>query len=44
MVRSRVMERIKEKAKVSVIIVSLDGAILGMDKSARCAEPWLNST
>jgi len=43
-VRSRVMERIKEKAKVSVIIVSLDGAVLGMDESARCAEPWLNST
>ena len=43
-VRSRVMERIKEKAKVSVIIVSLDGVILGMDESARCAEPWLNST
>jgi cobalt-precorrin-5B (C1)-methyltransferase len=42
-VRSRVMERIKEKAKVSVIIVSLDGAILGMDETARCAEPWLNS-
>jgi len=37
-VRSRVMERVKEKAKVSVIIVSLDGAVLGMDKSARCAE------
>ncbi|MCW4044385.1 MAG: cobalt-precorrin-5B (C(1))-methyltransferase CbiD [Candidatus Bathyarchaeota archaeon] len=32
-VRTRVMERIKEKAKVSVIIVSLDGAILGMDKT-----------
>jgi cobalt-precorrin-5B (C1)-methyltransferase len=42
-VRLRVMERIKEKAKVSVIIVSLDGAILGMDETARCAEPWLNS-
>lgn len=43
-VRSRVMDRIKEKAEVSVIIVSLDGAVLGTDKSARCAEPWLNST
>jgi cobalt-precorrin-5B (C1)-methyltransferase len=42
-VRSRVMERIEKKAKVSIIIVSLDGAILGMDESARCAEPWLNS-
>jgi cobalt-precorrin-5B (C1)-methyltransferase len=42
-VRSRVMERIEGKAEVSVIIVSLDGAILGMDKTARCAEPWLNS-
>ena len=42
-VRSRVMERIEKKAKVSVIMVSLDGAILGMDESARCAEPWLNS-
>jgi hypothetical protein len=36
------MERIKEKAGVSVIIVSLDGAVLGMDESARCAEPWLS--
>jgi cobalt-precorrin-5B (C1)-methyltransferase len=42
-VRSRVMERIKEKAKVSVIIVSLDGAVLGMDESARGAAPWLSS-
>ena len=42
-VRSRVMERVEGKAEVSVIIVSLDGAILGMDKTARCAEPWLNS-
>jgi len=41
-VRSRVMERIKKKAEVSVIIVSLDGVILGMDENARCAEPWLN--
>ena len=42
-VRSRVMDRIKEKAEVSVIIVSYDGAVLGADESARCAEPWLNS-
>jgi len=38
-VKSRVIERIEKKAKVSVIIVSLDGAILGMDENARCAEP-----
>jgi cobalt-precorrin-5B (C1)-methyltransferase len=43
-VRSRVMDRIKEKAKVSVIIVSYDGSVLGADKNARSAEPWLNST
>jgi cobalt-precorrin-5B (C1)-methyltransferase len=42
-VRSRVMERIKKKTEVSVIIVSLDGVILGMDENARCAEPWLSS-
>jgi len=42
-VRSRVMDRIKEKAQVNVIIVSYDGAVLGADESARCAEPWLNS-
>jgi cobalt-precorrin-5B (C1)-methyltransferase len=41
-VRSRVTERIAKKAKVSVIIVSLEGVVLGMDESARCAEPWLN--
>jgi cobalt-precorrin-5B (C1)-methyltransferase len=43
-VRSRVMDRIKEKAKVSVIIVAYDGTVLGADESARRAEPWLNST
>jgi cobalt-precorrin-5B (C1)-methyltransferase len=43
-VRLRVMDRIKEKAKVSVIIVSYDGTVLGADESARRAEPWLNST
>jgi cobalt-precorrin-5B (C1)-methyltransferase len=43
-VRSRVMDRIKEKTKVNVVIVSYDGAVLGADENARCAEPWLNST
>ena len=43
-VRLRVIDRIKEKAKVSVIIVSYDGTVLGADESARRAEPWLNST
>jgi cobalt-precorrin-5B (C1)-methyltransferase len=43
-VRLRVIDRIKEKAKVSVIIVSYDGTVLGADENARRAEPWLNST
>jgi hypothetical protein len=25
-----------------VVIVSYDGAVLGADENARCAEPWLN--
>jgi cobalt-precorrin-5B (C1)-methyltransferase len=42
-VNSRVAERTGNTVKISVIIVSMDGQVLGMDENARCAEPWLNS-
>ncbi|MBT0158366.1 cobalamin biosynthesis protein CbiD [Candidatus Bathyarchaeota archaeon A05DMB-2] len=42
-VNSRVAERTGNKAKISVIIVSMGGQVLGMDENARCAETWLNS-
>ncbi len=37
-VRERVAERTQQKIKVSVILVSLDGEILGVDKNARSLE------
>jgi cobalt-precorrin-5B (C1)-methyltransferase len=42
-VAARIAERTKGKVKVSVIIVSMDGKVLGADESARRLEPWLNS-
>lgn len=39
-IRSRSMERIKDKAQVGAILASLDGAVLGMDDYARCLEIW----
>jgi cobalt-precorrin-5B (C1)-methyltransferase len=42
-VRLRVTERVENKAKINVILVSLDGAIVGIDENARSTEQWLKS-
>ena len=43
-VSQRVSDRVENKIKISVIIVSMDGKVLGMDQNARCNKPWLNLT
>jgi cobalt-precorrin-5B (C1)-methyltransferase len=42
-VRLRVTERVGNKAKINVILVSLNGAIVGTDENARSTEQWLKS-
>jgi cobalamin biosynthesis protein CbiD len=42
-VSQRVSERVEQKIKVSVILVSLDGEVLGADANARGSEEWLKS-
>jgi len=42
-VSSRVTERLGDKAKIGVILVSLDGAILGTNEYVRSKEQWLKS-
>ncbi|HLN88563.1 MAG TPA: cobalt-precorrin-5B (C(1))-methyltransferase CbiD [Candidatus Binatia bacterium] len=43
-VHHRVSDRVENKTKISVVIVAMDGKILGMDENARCNKPWLNLT
>ena len=43
-VSQRVSERVDNKIKISVVIVALDGRVLGMDENARCNKPWLKLT
>jgi cobalt-precorrin-5B (C1)-methyltransferase len=43
-VSQRVNDRVENKIKISVVIVSMDGKVLGMDQNARCNKPWLNLT
>jgi cobalt-precorrin-5B (C1)-methyltransferase len=42
-IHARLAERTQNKIKFSIIIVSMDGKILGMDENARSLEPWLKS-
>jgi cobalt-precorrin-5B (C1)-methyltransferase len=42
-ISSRVMERVRDQAKIGVILVSLDGTIVGINENARCTEQWLRS-
>ena len=42
-VSSRVSDRVEKKAKISVIMVSLDGVVLGTDENARSMKPWQKS-
>jgi cobalt-precorrin-5B (C1)-methyltransferase len=39
-VSARVSDRVEKKAKISVIMVSLDGVVLGTDENARSIKPW----
>jgi len=43
-VSQRVSDRVENKIKISVVIVSMNGKVLGMDENARCNKPWLNLT
>jgi cobalt-precorrin-5B (C1)-methyltransferase len=43
-VNQRVSDRVENKIKISVVIVAMDGKVLGMDQNARCSKPWLNLT
>ena len=42
-VSQRVSERVQQKIKISVMLVSLDGEVLGADANARGSETWLKS-
>ena len=42
-VHQRISDRVENKIKLSIIIVAMDGKVLGMDENAR-NKPWLNLT
>ncbi len=43
-VHQRVSDRVENKITVSVVIVAMDGTVLGMDQNARCNKPWQKLT
>jgi cobalt-precorrin-5B (C1)-methyltransferase len=43
-VNQQVSDRVENKIKISVVIVAMDGKVLGMDENARCDKPWLKLT
>jgi cobalt-precorrin-5B (C1)-methyltransferase len=43
-VHQRASDRVENNIKISVVIVSMDGKVLGMDENARCNKPWLKLT
>jgi len=43
-VNQRISDRVENKIKISIVIVAMDGKVLGMDKNARENTPWLNLT
>ena len=43
-VHQRISDRVDNKIMISVVIVAMDGKVLGMDENARCNKPWLNLT
>jgi cobalt-precorrin-5B (C1)-methyltransferase len=43
-VHQRISDRVENKIKLSIVIVAMDGRVLGMDKNARDNKPWLNLT
>jgi cobalt-precorrin-5B (C1)-methyltransferase len=43
-VHKQVSDRVENKVKISVVIVAMDGKVLGMDENARRDRPWENLT
>jgi cobalt-precorrin-5B (C1)-methyltransferase len=43
-VNQRVSDKVENKIKISIVIVAMDGKVLGMDKTAKEHTPWLNLT
>ncbi|MGD6810421.1 MAG: cobalt-precorrin-5B (C(1))-methyltransferase CbiD [Candidatus Bathyarchaeia archaeon] len=43
-VHQRVSDRVENKIRISIVIVAMDGKVLGMDNNARDNKPWLNLT
>ncbi|MDR2707147.1 MAG: cobalt-precorrin-5B (C(1))-methyltransferase CbiD [Nitrososphaerota archaeon] len=43
-VNQRVSDRVDNKLAISIVIVAMDGTVLGMDKNAKENKPWLNLT
>jgi cobalt-precorrin-5B (C1)-methyltransferase len=43
-INQRISDRVDNKLKISIIIVAMDGKVLGMDKNAKENKPWLNLT
>lgn len=43
-VHKQVSDRVENKIKISIVIVAMDGRVLGMDQNARRNKPWQNLT
>jgi cobalt-precorrin-5B (C1)-methyltransferase len=43
-VHQRISDRVDNKLKISIVIVAMDGKVLGMDKNAKENKPWSNLT
>ena len=43
-VHQRISDRVDDKVKISIVIVSMDGKVLGMDTNAKENKPWQNLT
>jgi cobalt-precorrin-5B (C1)-methyltransferase len=43
-VHKQVSDRVEDKIRISIVIVSMDGKVLGMDQNARSTKPWQNLT
>jgi cobalt-precorrin-5B (C1)-methyltransferase len=43
-VNQRISDRVENKIKISIVIVAMDGKVLGMDKTAKEHTPWLSLT
>jgi cobalt-precorrin-5B (C1)-methyltransferase len=43
-ISQRVSDRVEKKLKISVVVVAMDGKVLGMDENGRSNQPWLKLT